>query len=91
MSARSMLSSTFRSESSHDVGGRLVTTDRRTLPLRSTHLEAEAGGGIARVVLTQRFLNPHAEPLTVEYLLPLPSDAAVSGFSFILGERRVIG
>jgi Ca-activated chloride channel family protein len=74
-----------------ETGGRLVATDGRALPLRSTELAAEAGGGIARVVLTQRFVNPHSEPLTVEYLLPLPSDAAVSGFSFILGERRVVG
>lgn len=91
MPVQAMLSFTPPPESSPNVGGRLVTADHRTLPLRSTHLEAEAGGGIARVVLTQRFLNPHTEPLTVEYLLPLPSDAAVSGFSFILGERRVVG
>lgn len=93
MPAQTMLSPPLLPDSSQagDVGGRLVATDGRTLPLRSTELAAEAGGGIARVVLTQRFINPHAVPLTVEYLLPLPSDAAVSGFSFILGERRVVG
>ena len=72
-------------------GGRLVATDGRELPLRAVHLAAEAGGGIARVVLTQRFANPCAEPLEVRYLLPLPSDGAVSGFSFLLGDVRVVG
>jgi Ca-activated chloride channel family protein len=72
-------------------GGRLVATDGRELPLESVHLAAEAGGGIARVVLTQRFRNPYEQPLEVRYLLPLPSDGAVSGFSFVLGDQRVVG
>ncbi len=70
---------------------RLVSTCGRELPLTSVHLAAEAGGGIARVVLTQRFENPYAEPLEVRYLLPLPSDGAVSGFSFVIGDERVVG
>lgn len=73
------------------VGGRLVATDGRELPLASVHLATEAGGGIARVVLTQRFENPYDEPLAVRYLLPLPSDGAVSGFAFTLGDERVTG
>ncbi len=72
-------------------GGRLVAADGRELPLASVHLAAQAGGGIARVILTQRFENPFDEPLAVTYLLPLPSDGAVSGFSFTLGDERVIG
>ncbi|MEM9066989.1 MAG: VIT domain-containing protein [Myxococcota bacterium] len=71
-------------------GGRLVTA-QGTLPLTSTHLDAEATGSLARVTLTQRFRNPHAEPLHVTYLLPLPSDGAVSAFSFQIGERRIVG
>ena len=46
-------------------GGRLVSADGRALPLRHVHLAAEAAGGIARVTLTQRFFNPHEEPLEV--------------------------
>lgn len=72
-------------------GGRLVATDGRELPLASVHLACVAGGGIARAVLTQTFENPFDEPLTVRYLLPLPSDGAVSGFSFLLGDQRVVG
>lgn len=72
-------------------GARLVATGGRALPLRHAHLEAKAGAGLCRVVLTQRYVNPHAEPLHVTYQLPLPSDAAVSGFSFTLGEVRIVG
>lgn len=72
-------------------GGRLVSTDGRTLPLTATHLAAEAAGGLARVVLQQTFVNSHNQPLHVRYLLPLPSDGAVSGFSFRIGDDLVVG
>lgn len=72
-------------------GGRLVTADGRALPLRATHLAVTAGGGLARTRLVQRFANPHAEPLAVTYLLPLPADGAVAGFTFTLGARKVVG
>lgn len=72
-------------------GGRLVASDGRELPLQGVHLAAEAGGGIARVTLTQRFRNPFDAPLEVRYLLPLPADGAVSGFSFVLGDQRIVG
>src|SRR5690349_8049412 len=75
----------------HAQGGRLVAADGRELPLKQVHLAAEAAGGLARVVLTQRFENPFDAPLEVRYLLPLPSDGAVSGFSFLLGDVRVVG
>jgi Ca-activated chloride channel family protein len=73
------------------AGGRLVAVDPRTLPLTHASLTADAGGGLARVVLEQRFRNPHAEPLAVTYSLPLPHDAAVSGFAFTIGDRRIVG
>jgi Ca-activated chloride channel family protein len=47
--------------------------------------------GLARAVLSQTFANPHAEPLHVTYTLPLPADAAVSGFRFVIGERVIEG
>jgi Ca-activated chloride channel family protein len=72
-------------------GGRLVTADGRTLPLRGATLKADARGGVARVVLEQRFENVYDEPLHVTYLMPLPADGAVSGYAFTLGARRVIG
>ncbi len=72
-------------------GGRLVETRGRTLPLIGAALEARAAGGLARLVLRQHFRNTHAEPLAVTYSLPLPSDAAVSGFAFVVGDRRIVG
>jgi Ca-activated chloride channel family protein len=73
------------------TGGRLVPVDPEALPLREVSLEASARGGMARVVLRQRFRNAHAEPLTVSYLFPLPEDAAVSGYAFTIGDRRIVG
>lgn len=73
------------------AGGRLVAADGRALPLKSAHLAVEARGGVARAVLTQRFRNPTAAPLSVRYLLPLPARSAVAGFAFTLGDTRVVG
>ncbi len=73
------------------TGGRLVAADGSILPLRGGSLDVEAAGGIARVVLRQRFANPAAEPLQVTYQLPLPPEAAVGGYAFTLGDRRIVG
>jgi Ca-activated chloride channel family protein len=78
--------------SSHvSAGGCLVATDGRVLPLVSAELVADAKAGVARVVLKQRFGNPHDVPLTVTYSFPLPADAAVSGYAFTMGARRIVG
>jgi len=61
------------------------------LPLVSSDLAVTAHGGIARVELTQRFHNAHAEPLSVTYKLPLPADAAVAGFRFEVAGRVIVG
>ena len=72
-------------------GGQLVTNDGRVLPLKEARLRAEARAGLGRTVLEQRFSNPYEDPLAVTYLLPLPADGAVAGFSFRIGERRIVG
>lgn len=73
------------------VGARLVGVDGRTLPLEGIAVRGDASGGLARVVLEQRFRNPHPDPLRVTYQLPLPLEAAVSGYAFQIGARRVVG
>ncbi|MDB4966512.1 MAG: hypothetical protein JWN44_2201 [Myxococcales bacterium] len=88
MEARMMMTNGGLGDS---TGGRLVSVDGRTLPLRGVTLRADARAGLARVVLEQRFTNAHAEPLSVTYLLPLPADGAVSAFAFRIGERRIVG
>ncbi|HEX5050587.1 MAG TPA: VIT domain-containing protein [Planctomycetota bacterium] len=77
--------------SSPASGGHLVSTCGRTLPLRATRLEVRCRGGLAVVRVVQTFANAHAEPLQVRYQLPLPADAAVAGFAFVIGDRRVTG
>jgi len=52
------------------VGGRLVASDGRTLPLRAVTITADTRGGLARVVLEQRFTNAFSEVLRVTYLAP---------------------
>jgi Ca-activated chloride channel family protein len=73
------------------TGGCLVDARDRVLPLASASFDVQAGGGIAKVALRQEFRNVHGEPLTVTYSLPLPSDAAVGGFTFVIGDRRIVG
>lgn len=77
--------------SGSDPSARLVPTEGKVLPLVAAELRVDAKGGLARVVFVQRFRNPHTEPLSVTYKLPLPADAAVSGFVFRIGERTIRG
>lgn len=74
---------------SRQVG--LVSTDGKTFPLTHAGLKSQAQGGMAHSVLSQRYRNPHAEPLEVIYTLPLPADGAVLGYTITLGERVVRG
>jgi vault protein inter-alpha-trypsin-like protein len=72
-------------------GAEVVTADGRSLPLMSATLRGTARGGIARLVLEQRFENRHAETLHVTYRMPLPPDGAVSGYAFMIGDRTIAG
>ncbi len=66
--------------------------DRSTgLPLISTRVDARISGVVARVTVTQRFDNPHADPIEALYLFPLPSDAAVDDMEMHVGERVIRG
>jgi Ca-activated chloride channel family protein len=71
-------------------GAEVVTADGRSLPLISATLRGTARGGIARLVLEQRFENRHAESLHVTYRMPLPADGAVSGYAFVIGGRTIV-
>ncbi|MFT3694957.1 MAG: VIT domain-containing protein [Kofleriaceae bacterium] len=73
------------------AGAELATTDGRTLALIGTRLVGEATGGIARLVLEQKFANRFDEILNVVYRMPLPADGAVSGYEFVIGERTIKG
>ncbi|MDH3644000.1 MAG: VIT domain-containing protein, partial [Gammaproteobacteria bacterium] len=71
--------------------GSLVAVDGRSLPLQATNLTAEASAGLARVVVKQTFHNPHTNPLHVTYQLPIPLEAVVSAFTFIVNDTRIVG
>jgi len=73
------------------AGAELVTSDGRSLALVSARLVGEARGGIARLVLEQRFVNSYDDNLRVTYRMPLPADGAVSGYAFTIGERTIRG
>lgn len=79
------------SGSTPSCGGTLVCVDGRALPLRDARLSGRVRAGLGRIVLEQTFENPYAEPLRVTYQLPLPEDGAVSGFSFRIGDREIVG
>jgi len=72
-------------------GAELYTSDGRSLSLTSVKLVGEAQGGLARLVLEQRFENRYDETLRVTYRMPLPADGAISGYEFVIGERTVRG
>lgn len=72
-------------------GASLTTADGRSLSLVGARLRGEARGGIARLVLEQRFVNPFAETLDVTYRMPLPADGAVSGYGFAIAGREIVG
>ena len=90
--SRSLLSHLFpTTPEGTSAGAELATTDGRSLPLVAVRLAVEARGGIARLVLEQRFENPYAESLNVTYRMPLPADGAVSGYAFEIAGRVIIG
>ena len=51
-------------------GGRLVALDGRPLPLEAVSLRAESSGGLARVVLEQRFRNPYPLHRQKAFIVP---------------------
>ncbi|HEY2368029.1 MAG TPA: VIT domain-containing protein [Polyangiaceae bacterium] len=68
-----------------------LVTETSVLPLESASLRVDARAGVARAVLEQTFKNLSPAPMRVTYTLPLPADAAVSGFRFRVGERTIEG
>jgi Ca-activated chloride channel homolog len=46
---------------------------------------------VAAVVVVQRFGNPLEKPAEMDYLFPLPEDAAITAFELRIGDRQVLG
>lgn len=60
-------------------------------PLKHTDVQAEISGFLARVTVTQEFINPTAQAIEAVYKFPLPGDAAVDGMEMRIGARVVKG
>src|SRR5262245_28280794 len=91
MADENQVTTTIDTAGGQVAGGQLVASDGRYLPLRGIMLSADARGGLARVVLEQRFQNPYREALRVSYQVPLPVDGAVAGYVVHIGDRRIVG
>lgn len=59
------------------------------LPLEHTAVDANIIGAVASVEVTQRFANPFDHPIELEYLFPLPHEAAIVDYSITIGERTI--
>src|SRR5262245_24372684 len=91
MADENQVTTTIDTAGGQAAGGQLVASDGRKLPLRGITLSANARGGLARVVLEQRFQNAYQETLHVSYQVPLPVDGAVAGYVVHIGDRRIPG
>lgn len=60
-------------------------------PLKHTDVQAEIAGFVARVRVTQTFVNPTAEKIEAVYVFPLPHEAAVDEMTMVIGPRRIVG
>jgi Ca-activated chloride channel family protein len=74
-----------------EAGAGAIATERGNLPLEAIDVEAQIVGLLARVVLTQGFVNPFDQPLQATYIFPLPDRAAVTEFRMEVGDRVVEG
>ena len=60
-------------------------------PLKHTDVKAEISGFLARVLVTQEFVNPFKDKIEAVYTFPLPQNAAVDDLLMRVGERTVRG
>jgi Ca-activated chloride channel family protein len=74
-----------------DAGFGALATERGCLPLKALDVQARLDGLIAQVMLTQTFVNTHAEALEATYIFPLPDRAAVTRFRLEVAGRIVEG
>jgi Ca-activated chloride channel family protein len=59
------------------------------LPLERTRVNAHITGLISTVAVVQSFINPFDAPIELEYLFPLPENAALVDFTIHIGGRIV--
>ncbi|MFD0559646.1 Ca-activated chloride channel family protein [Stackebrandtia endophytica] len=72
-----------------DSGLGALRTEQGNLPLRGLDVNTHVTGLVARTVVTQRFHNPHSDPLEATYVFPLPERAAVTRMTMTVAGREV--
>jgi Ca-activated chloride channel family protein len=60
-------------------------------PLKHTDVQAGISGFIARVSVTQEFVNPSGDAIEAVYTFPLPHDSAVDDMTITVGGRTIHG
>jgi len=60
-------------------------------PLKHTGVKAEISGFLARVEVTQEFVNEGTDKIEAVYVFPLPQNAAVNDMTMHVGTRLVRG
>jgi Ca-activated chloride channel family protein len=70
---------------------KVLTNDASSLPLKNTRVNVQILGPLASVEVIQSFENPFQETIELEYLFPLPKEAAVMGFEITAGGRSIQG
>jgi len=62
-----------------------------SLPLQNTSVDAHVANGVAHVRVTQTYSNNGEECIDSQYVFPLPSQAAITAMTMIVGDRTVVG
>ena len=78
-------------ETDAEAGFGALRTERGCLPLKALDVQARIDGLIARVQMTQTFVNAHAEVLEATYIFPLPDRGAVTRCRLEVAGRVVEG
>ncbi len=75
--------------------GRLIRVgpkaEAEPCPLKHTAVKADISGFIARVDVTQEFVNPTHEKIEAVYKFPLPPGSAVDAMTMLVGDRKIMG
>jgi len=80
-----------RSPRAESSGALVIAGDRQPCPLKHTAVQAEVSGFLARVSVTQQFVNPLDHAIEAVYLFPLPNRAAVDEMTMKVGDRAIKG
>lgn len=62
-----------------------------TCPLKHTEVATEISGYVARVKVTQEFINPYEEKIEAIYIFPLSQNGAVDDMVMKVGDRTIKG